>query len=160
MTVDGTDFQIYEPTPFSKKWYSHKFAGAGLRYEVAVCIQTGDIVWFNGPFPCGSWPDLKIFRSGLKEKLLHGEMVEADRGYRGEPTKVRTPNDYVSQTDKKAKKRARARHETINRRLKQFGCLRQMFRHGVEKHKAVFAAVAVCTQLCFENGERPFQCAY
>jgi hypothetical protein len=73
VTVDGTDLQIYEPTPFSKKWYSHKFRAAGLRYEVAVCIQTGDIVWFHGPFPCGEWPDLKIFRDGLKKVLAPGE---------------------------------------------------------------------------------------
>jgi hypothetical protein len=92
--------------------------------------------------------------------LSHGEMVEADRGYRGELSKVRTPNDYVSQTDKKAKKRARARHETVNKRLKQFTCLKQRFRHDLQKHRLVFAAAAVCTQLSIENGELPFQCAY
>ena len=84
--------------PFSTEWYSHKFKGAGLCYEVGICIQTGDIVWFNGPFPCGEWPDLKIFRSKLKGKLPPGELVEADQGYHGKPTKVRTPNDYVSLT--------------------------------------------------------------
>ena len=87
-------------------------------------------------------------------------MVEADKGYRGEPTKVRTPNDYVSLTDKKAMSRARSRHETVNKRLKQFGCLKQRFRHERDKHQLCFAAVAVCTQLSFERGESPFQCAY
>ena len=53
MTVDGTDVMIWEPTPFSKMWYSHKFHGAELRYEIGMCIQTGDIVWVNGPFKCG-----------------------------------------------------------------------------------------------------------
>lgn len=61
VTVDGTDCQIFEPRPFSKQWYSHKFKKAGVRYEVAVCIQTGWIVWINGPYPCGAWPDIKIF---------------------------------------------------------------------------------------------------
>jgi hypothetical protein len=117
VTVDGTDFRIQEPTPFSTKWYSHKFGAAGLRYEVAVCIQTGDIVWIHGPFPCGAWPDIKIFRNRLKQALAHGEKVEADNGYRGERGTVRTADDYVSQVDKKAKQRARARHETVNRRL-------------------------------------------
>jgi hypothetical protein len=95
--------QIYEPSPFSKDWYSHKFKAAGIRYEVAVCIQTGDIVWINGPFKCGKWPDVKIFRAELQQKLLPGEMVEADNGYRGSFA-IRTPRDYVSLADLRAKK--------------------------------------------------------
>jgi DDE superfamily endonuclease len=160
VTVDGTDCPIYEPRPFSKAWYSHKLKGPGLRYEVAVCIQTGDIVWFSGGFPCGRWPDLKIFRRALKQMLNVGEMVEADKGYRGEPSCVRTPTDWVSYVDRKAKSRARSRHETVNRRLKQWGCLRQTFRHDRRVHKVCFAAVAVCTQLCFDRGEGPFHCFY
>ena len=146
--------------PFSTEWYLHKFKGAGLRYEVGVCIQSGDIVWFNGPFPCGESPNLKIFRSTMKGKLPLGEMVEADPGYRDKPTKVCTPNDYVSLTDKKAKQRARTWHETVNRRLKQFGCLKQMLWHDQSKHTVVFAAVAVRTQLSIESGEGLFQCPY
>ena len=60
ITVDGTDFRIQEPIPFNPKWYSHKFKGPGLRYEVAICIKTGCIVWVIGPFPAGEWPDRKI----------------------------------------------------------------------------------------------------
>ena len=44
ISVDGTDFKIKEPTPFSPMWCSHKFKGAGLHYEVGVCILTGEIV--------------------------------------------------------------------------------------------------------------------
>ena len=82
VTVDGTDFMINQPTPFSKTWYSHKFNGPGVRYEIAVCIQTGDIVWYNGPKRCGSWPDLLIFTSRLADKLGPHEFVEADATYR------------------------------------------------------------------------------
>jgi hypothetical protein len=39
--VDGTDFRINEPTDFSTKWFSHKFKGPGLRYEVAISIKGG-----------------------------------------------------------------------------------------------------------------------
>ena len=60
VTVDGTDFRIQEPIPFNPKWYSYKFKGPGLRYEVAICIKTGWIVWVNGPFPAGEWPNRKI----------------------------------------------------------------------------------------------------
>ena len=64
-TVDGTDFRVQETFPLDPRLFSHKFKGAGLRYEVGVCIQTGFIVWISGPFRDGQWPDLSIFqRSG------------------------------------------------------------------------------------------------
>ncbi|KAI2493259.1 hypothetical protein MHU86_21296 [Fragilaria crotonensis] len=160
VTVDGVDFPIEEPTPFDSQWFSHKFRGPGLRYEMAICIQTGDIVWVNGPYKCGKWPDVKIFKSRLMHLLGDDEMVEADRGYRGHNVKARTPDDCVSRVDRLAKTRARARHETVNRRLKQWGSMQHRWRHVRHKHKIAFAAVAVCTQLAFETGERPFQCRY
>ena len=83
LSVDGTDFMVYEPRPFDRKWYSEKFHGAGLRYEIGVCIQTGWICWVNGPFPCGSWPDIQISRDSLVYELLPDEFVLADRGYGG-----------------------------------------------------------------------------
>ena len=60
ITVDGTDFHIQEPFPFSREWFLQKFTGAGVRYGVVVCIQTGEIVWFNDPFPCSLMPDIRI----------------------------------------------------------------------------------------------------
>ena len=38
ISIDGTDCQIQEPTPFSPKWFSHKFNGPGIRYEVGILI--------------------------------------------------------------------------------------------------------------------------
>ena len=69
VSVDGSDFRIGEPSPFSEKWFSHKFRGAGLRYEMGISVACGDIVWVNGPFPCGSYHDLQIFRSGMQRHL-------------------------------------------------------------------------------------------
>ena len=160
ITVDGTDFKICEPTPFNRMWYSHKFKGPGLRYEIGVSIQGGDIVWTNGPFACGFWPDISIFRLALIFLLAIGEMVEADRGYRGEPTRVRLPHEYVNRSDKRAKDRARARHETLNGRLKNWGCLSQTYRHHLKKHILVFRAVVVITQISIDKGETLFQTNY
>jgi hypothetical protein len=125
--LDGINFQIQEPTPFSKHWYSHKFKGPGLRYKVTVSIQSSDIVWTNGPFACGLFPDISIFSLGLKDKLKQGEMVEADRGYRGKPTKISLPFEYQREADKRTKDRARARHETKNCHFKQWGSLQETF---------------------------------
>lgn len=159
MTVDGTDCPIWQPTPFSTTWYSHKFNGPGIRYEVGVCIQTGHIVWINGPFRCGSWPDLKIFKAHLVHQLGPNEFVEADGTYRH--IKCRMPQNYVSQADKRAKDDARHRHESINGYMKSFGVLSQKFRHDVSFHGDCFGAVAVVTQLSIECGDiRPWQVRY
>jgi len=87
-------------------------------------------------------------------------MVESDNGYRGESQWIRRKDDYVSRTDRRAKKRARSRHETVFGRVKQFHILQDIFRHGGDKHQVVFESVVVITQITFDNGEGPFQCRY
>ena len=155
ISVDGTHFCINEPEPFNSLWYSHKFHGPGLAYELGVCIKTGDIVWWNGPFPA-KHPDRNIFRSTLKNLLLPGEKVVGDLGYKGE-TKVLTELDANSKTHKRAMAKLRARHETLNRRLKQFRCLGDKYRHDRNKHILVFKAAAALTQISIDLGDIPFQ---
>ncbi len=162
VSVDGTDFRIQEPMPFWSGWHSKKFNGPGLRYEVAISICSGDVVWINGPFPCGNWPDLNIFRDGLIYELDEGEKVEADRGYRGEPDSVSTPNCnvFLNQVGRRQKSLVRSRHETLNKRLKQWHCLHDTFRHNLEKHSCVFRAVAVIVQVTIDQGEPLFRVDY
>jgi len=81
ITLDGTDFHTYETMPFDPKWYSHKFRGPGLWYEIGICIQTGWIVWIHGPFPPGMWPDIKIARDAIHDELEPSEKYLADSGY-------------------------------------------------------------------------------
>ena len=160
ITVDGTDFRIQEPYPWEKDrnrfFYSHKFKGPGLRYEIGVCIKTGHLVWFHGPFPCGKFSDLKIYNLKLKHCLLIGERVIADQGYKGEPT-VCTKLQAKNENHRKSMAVCRARHETINRRFKQFQCLQQTWRHDRCKHEHVFQAVITLTQIELENGHPAFQ---
>jgi hypothetical protein len=92
VTADGTDFPILEQFPFDVKWFSHKFNGPGVRYEVAISIQMGDIVWVHGPFPCGKWPDLQVARDALIYALDAGEMYLADGGYYDGNNWSDTPN--------------------------------------------------------------------
>ena len=54
------------------------------------------------------------------------------------------------------KKRVTARQETLFKRFKDFGILRQRFRHGFEQHKVVLDAVAVIVQYDMENGHPLF----
>jgi len=53
VSLDGTDFPIQEPTLFDRKWFSHKFKGSGLLYEIGLSIANGDIAWAYGGLPCG-----------------------------------------------------------------------------------------------------------
>ena len=154
-SVDGTDFQIYQWKPFWTGWYSHKFKGPGVRYEVALCIMTGQIVWVHGPFPCGKWPDIKIFRAGMKHILNEDEKVIADLGYRGEDCIVLPTGDTSLLANT-----VRGRQEHVNKRFKQWQILHRVFRHDVQKHQPVFMAIAVITEVTLENGEPLFQIAY
>lgn len=156
VTVDGVDFQIKEPIPFSTRWHSHKFNGPGLQYEVVVWINAGDIVLYHGPFPCGSFPDIKIFRLGVKLALGPGEKVVADQGYKGD-TRVCTPDDHNDVDHKKAMIRAQTRHETMNSRLKTWASLKKVYHYARHKHHLIFWSVLVLTQIRFENGYPPFQ---
>jgi DDE superfamily endonuclease len=155
VTVDGTDCRIFEPKPFSPKWFSHKFNGPALRYEVAVNIQNGWIVHVNGPFPAGRYSDLKIARERLttllENSVCEGEMALADGGYQDGYLYFETPTGDNESEDQRMKAIARARHETINRRLKVWRILNNRYHGNIAKHGHIFMAVANITQLGIET---------
>jgi hypothetical protein len=161
MTVDGTDFRIPEQGPtFSSHKYNMK---SGFRYEVALCIKTGSIVWFNGPFACGKWQDITIFRMGLMTYLEEGERVKADDGYVGEaPRRCKIPKYFQGSEREEMMKYVRNRQETVNKRFKNWGILKQVYRNKekIHLHGEVFAAIVVITQVAINNGERLFDVDY
>ena len=160
LSVDCVDFSIQEPFPFDPIWYSHKFNGPGVRYELGVVIQTGYICWKSGPFPCGEFNDLEIFQLDLKEYLHPLECVEADEGYRGDDN-TRTPHDFEGRSEYKIMKgQVRARHETINRRFKEFKALGSRWRGDKNMHHVVFHAVAFIIQCEIEHGRATFDVEY
>ena len=131
LSIDGTDCRIpqqgaaVQGNPFS----SHKFKGkCGLRYELGVDIKEGNLVWINGPFPCGKYPDITIFRNGLRHFLDPFERVEADDGYIGEaPYHVKCPKCAANpEENRRMQGLVRARHETLNGRFKAWEILKQL----------------------------------
>jgi hypothetical protein len=156
--IDATDCETENQGECLAAFFSHKFKSSGLRYELATNIRTGDFVWICGPFPPGDWPDLEIFRWGLKGLLRDGERVEADDGYKGEDplfTKVPAGARYMEDTHWNMKRnKVRNRGETLNHRLKTFKVLGGTFRHDIEKHSMCFRACAVLVQLSFEVGSK------
>ena len=158
--MDGTDFRIEEPVPFDRKWYSHKFNGPGLRYEVAVSIQCADIVWVNGPYPCGEWPDLRIAQNAIIYEVDEGEFLLADGGYNDGSNYMETPNG-LNNEDQRQKALVRARHENLNRCFKEFHSLSHRFRHPLHKHGLVAHSVTRIVQVKIREGEIiPFYVEY
>jgi len=166
ITVDGVHCQIEEPTLESfdenRKYYSHKFNGPALDYEIAMSVFAQKCVWINGPFPAGT-SDLKVFRQGLKQKIedarasgiKHRGIV--DRGYEGEAECLSLPSSQDDEAVRDFKGRALSRHETFNGRMKFFDCLDDRFRHrDLLKHKWCFFAVAVIVQLGMDFGSPLF----
>ena len=115
-------------------------------------------MWVNGPFRCGTWPDVKIFRRDLKNMLLPNEMVEADKGYPDE--KCRHCDVVFSPSDARAKEAVMGRHESVNGDLKTFGCLDQVWRHPLENHSTVFGAAVVMVQMKYTLYRPKFQVRY
>ena len=73
VTLDGTDFAVNEVTPFDVNYYSHKINDAGVRYDVALNIATGDIVYWGGGYPAGKYNDLQQAQMGILPLLPAGE---------------------------------------------------------------------------------------
>jgi hypothetical protein len=151
VVVDGTDYEVQEPHPFDRTYYSHKFRHAGLRYELATAIQTGWLVWTAGPYRCGCFPDRTIARlaGGLHDHLDPTERYIADSGYIDGGKFAFTPNG-LNDADQRLQTVLRARHETVNGRLKRFRILRNTFRHDLNLHRGVFLAIANIVQLEME----------
>lgn len=66
-------------------------------------------------------------------------------------------NDKNNQT---MQSRVRSRHETINKRFKQWRILSQTYYRDILKHADVFRAVTVITQFSIMKGERLFDAEY
>jgi DDE superfamily endonuclease len=163
MSLDGTHCPVVEPTEFDPEMCSPKLNHAAYAYEIGVSTRRSAIIWMNGPFKAGKYTDIKIFREkGLRQQMPNGKKAIADKGYNGEPDFLATPNRMDSHVLKKFKRRARARHESLNTRLKNFKCLAHTWRHGSLgddrdlKHQAAFEAVCVIVQYEMEIGKGLF----
>ena len=97
----------------------------------------------------------------MRNFLEADERVEADKGYHGHPEKIKCPgNDANPAENRGMQGRARARHNMLNERLKNWGILSQVFRHHIMMHGDVFRVCAVVMQLTIENGEPLFEVEY
>ena len=162
MSSDCVDCPVFESWPFSKRMFSKKFNGPGVKYDVGVCIKTGYIVWINGPF-VASASESTIFKDGLGEHICEDEKVEVDSGPKGDHRLVQ-PHVGKDSKERKQKSVVRGRQEGVNGRMKVYSVLTNHFHHmkdGRENmmnaHGLCFNAIAVITQLKISTGEPIFK---
>lgn len=160
ISVDCVNFGINEPRHPTlhkdKAYFDRKGGKAGVTYEIALNLWQSNIVWLNGPFPPNSGGDRDIFISqGLIDVIPDGKKAIADKIYTG-LAKIALHNSLDTEEVREFKRRARARQESINARLKSFNILRNRFRHGLTKHQQVVHAVAVLVCFNIENGSPLF----
>ena len=124
--------------------------------------MTDNILWTNGSYECGKWPDISIFRNALLSNLDKNERVEADDGYVGEASNyIKCPKSFVNHCETiPMQARIRSKQETVTKRFKNRGMLKQVFRHLIPHHGHAFTAIAVLSQLTITNGENLFDCGY
>ena len=143
-SVDGMDVRIREPQNFDRKWYSHKFRAAALRYEKGISATSGEVVWVFGPFSSRQYNDRAIFNRKMQKYLLDYEKVLADRGYSGprilHGSIANDKQDCYSQ-------QLRAYHEEINGRLKTFSNFSEKWSHSIHKHYLCFFSAANVVQI-------------
>lgn len=158
MSVDGTHIRTNEPNhpdfPKDTSAFSHKHKCAGFNYEIGLSLHKSELIWFRGPYKAGTWNDVKIFKEkGLRYRLQkYKKMAIADHGYRGYRNVISTNNSHDNKYVRRFKIRARQRHETYNRKLKEFECLGSKFRHGEERLADCFNAVVVVVQYKMRMG--------
>ena len=147
VSVDGVHFWTREDShdelPFDSKNFSFKWNHPGVAYEIGVSLDESRIVWFSGPWPAGT-NDHSIFKKpgGLGSKIPEGCFAIADSGYHAKNVAKANSKDTPEVSDFKA--RAKARQETLNKRLKVFKILNDRFRHSpMEQHGIIFTAVCV-----------------
>eukprot|EP00978_Attheya_sp_CCMP212_P001008 scaffold2078_cov41-Attheya_sp.AAC.2 len=88
--------------------------------------------------------------------IAEGKLAVVARGYQSSEVDEQMLS-LPSHLDPKAlfnfKSRARLWHETLNGRIAAFKSMSDTFKHGNEKMKLAFEAVAVTVQYAMDNGE-------
>jgi hypothetical protein len=171
ISVDCVNFGTLEtrhPTLHKdKKLFDRKGGKAGLTYEIGLHLWLNRVVWINGPFPPNDGGDRAIFvEKGLQDAIPEGKKAIADKIYKGLP-KIALHNSLDCEEVRIFKRRARARQESINARLKNFGILKQRFRHkkahqqhkaftNTSKHQAFVHAIMVICTIQMQHGSPLF----
>ena len=155
-SVDGTHRQINEPRdPLvrkNRKWYSHKDEHAGMNFEVVMSLFESKILHAKIGTPA-STNDITEIKAELLAKIPAGKRLIADKVYATKDLEqtCSTWNQFDTEEMQEFKRRAKARHESINDRIKKYQAIKKVFRHGPAKAQLCFDAVLVMVQYAIED---------
>jgi hypothetical protein len=138
-SVDGVHFKAFDPMhptlPFDKAFKSPKFKRAGFAYDLFISLFEQKLYHIGGPFPAGT-NDKTMWKLGANTLIPEGMVGLGDLGYIGAEG-VSVPNKHDSKNSYVFKRRARARHESFNARIKNFAITDHTFRltRGIERER-------------------------
>lgn len=156
LSIDGIDFAVMEPSAFDAGAWSHKLNRASLRYEIGLALGMSTIVWASGGLASGAYPDLKIARMNLQNFLPADEQAIADSGYKDGDRMFLTAftGRFLTEFEKQFNYQLKcftARHEHVNKRLRSFSIMNEVFHHDQDQHHMCFAACLNLVQLSIEE---------
>jgi hypothetical protein len=148
---------MHPTLPYNKSFLSPKFNNAGFAYDLFISLFEQKLYHIGGPFPAGT-NDKTMWNLGAKTLIPEGMVGIADSGYIGAEG-VSVPNRYDSKKANVFKRRARARHESFNARIKNFAITDHTFRLKKDrenKHKMIMDVICIIVQYQMENGSPLF----
>lgn len=148
--LDVTDFFVFADW---QKWnlWSFKHRTTVLKYEIVLHMRKNLIIWCSGPWT-GRSSDQGIFNQQLKNVLKENEKIVSDSGYNG-PHFIRPLSTKKRKLDEDEKYHnwdihsTSAKLENLNNLFKFFGCMRNYWRHGIQKHKLAFYVILNIVQI-------------
>ena len=145
-----------------KSFFTQKHNHAGLKYELIMHPTKPQCMSIVGPTKAGTH-GMEVFwvKSKGKMKSMPGKMLIADSifeagkkpEHQDEVGMIVLPSSADPEELRRCKSRARARHKSVNGRLKFFLFLRDHYRGvDIDKHGSAFKAICVIVQYQMENG--------
>jgi DDE superfamily endonuclease len=155
--VDTFSTSVQQPREESGRFLNSKGGTEGkfaLKYEVVIAIGVPRVIWFSGPWLGQAADETITFVSRLKEAFVDGEVLLADKGYRGDFEKFIVPisgHRYALPTEQNARNyliySARQSVERAIKRLRQFGIFHVVWRYSFSFHYACARSAAKLTNL-------------
>jgi hypothetical protein len=146
MILDVAECPIERPldNETQRQYYSGKKKRHTIKYEIAVQLVTGRIVWMAGGVP-GSTHDLDIARNcGLIEQLLAGEKILADKAYVAEECFIHPFKGAETEEERVFNSAVSSLREIVEHsigRIKLFHFTKQAWRHELSLHLIAFKVV-------------------
>ncbi|PRP74208.1 hypothetical protein PROFUN_16293 [Planoprotostelium fungivorum] len=151
IAIDATVCPIQSPMSegweSQKMWYSGKHGIHCLKYEVAVRIIDGQIVWVNGSVPGSMHDSLLCTLGGIEDGLLENEGVLGDSAYQSAArpwaiASFKTPRGGELIPEQRNFNKYVGRHRVIVKQVKEFAILTHPFRtEDYQLHELAFQAI-------------------